>query len=197
RTLEKSGRHLLTLINDILDLSKIEAGQLSLSFNEYSMVDLIHSVSTSVEPLAAEKKLELIVNTPPEPARGVGDEQRLAQVLINLLGNAIKFTDTGSVTSSLVISDQNFLVSVADTGIGLSSADKKIIFKDFQQVDGSSTRTRGGTGLGLAIAKKIVEMHGGRFWVESVPRQGSTFSFSIPVHAEQQGDNHERNISSR
>lgn len=182
--LEKSGRHLLNLINDILDLSKIEAGQLSLSFNEYSMVDLIQAVSTSVEPLAAEKNLELTVNTPPDPVLGLGDEQRIAQVLINLLGNAIKFTEEGSVCTSLVISNQKFLVSVADTGIGLSEADRKIIFKDFQQVDGSSTRAKGGTGLGLAIAKKIVEMHGGSFWVESTPGRGSTFSFSLPVRAE-------------
>ncbi|MFW2367098.1 MAG: ATP-binding protein [Desulforhopalus sp.] len=183
--LDKSGRHLLSLINDILDLSKIEAGQLSLSLREYSMVELIQAAATSVDPLAAEKNLELLINIPSSPPIGVGDEQRITQVLINLLGNAIKFTEEGSIKTNLMVSNQEFLVSISDTGIGLSDKDQKIIFKDFHQVDGSSTRTKGGTGLGLAIAKRIVEMHGGKIWVESVFGQGSTFSFSLPIRAEQ------------
>lgn len=187
--IEKSGRHLLSLINDILDLSKIEAGQLSLSLGKYSMVELIQAAATSVDSLAAEKNLELLISTPPSPPAGVGDEQRITQVLLNLIGNAIKFTEEGSININLAVSDLEFVVSISDTGIGLSAGDQKIIFKDFHQVDGSSTRTRGGTGLGLAIAKRIVELHGGRIWVESTPRRGSTFSFSLPIHADEIKEN--------
>lgn len=185
--LEKSGRHLLSLIDDILDLSKIEAGQLSLSLSKFSMVELIQAAATSIDSLAAEKNLELLISTPSAPAIGVGDEQRITQVLLNLLGNAIKFTEEGSIRTDLVVTDEEFLVSISDTGIGLSEADQQIIFRDFQQVDGSSTRQKGGTGLGLAIAKRIVELHGGQIWVESTLGQGSTFSFSLPIRANHYG----------
>ena len=184
--LEKNGRHLLGLINDVLDLSKIEAGQLTLSLNEYSMGELVQTVSTSVEALASEKNLELSVNVPTDPIIGKGDEQRIAQVLLNLLGNAIKFTEEGEVRVEVVVSDQTFLVSVSDTGPGLSETDQKRIFKEFQQVDGSSTRIKGGTGLGLSIAKRIVEMHGGRIWVESTVGKGSIFWFTLPIRVENQ-----------
>ncbi|MGD9180239.1 MAG: ATP-binding protein [Desulfobacterales bacterium] len=184
--LEKNGRHLLGLINDVLDLSKIEAGQLTLSLNEYSMGELIQTVFTSVEALATEKKLEFKVKIPKDLTTGKGDEQRIAQVLLNLLGNAIKFTDEGEVRVEASISNETFLVSVSDTGPGLSEADQKKIFEEFHQADGSSTRAKGGTGLGLSIAKKIVEMHGGRIWVESTLGKGSTFRFTLPVRVERQ-----------
>jgi signal transduction histidine kinase len=184
--LEKNGRHLLGLINDVLDLAKIEAGQLTLSLGEYSMGELVQTVSTSVEALAAEKNLELNAKVPTDLTIGKGDEQRIAQVLLNLLGNAIKFTEEGEVRIEVVVSNQTFLVSVSDTGLGLSEADQKRIFEEFQQVDGSSTRKKGGTGLGLSIAKRIVEMHGGRFWVESTLGKGSTFWFTLPVCVEHQ-----------
>jgi len=183
---EKNGRHLLGLINDVLDLSKIEAGQLTLSLSEYSMGELVQTVSTSVEALASEKNLELSVNVPTNLIIGKGDEQRIAQVLLNLLGNAIKFTEVGEVRVEVVVSNQTFLVSVSDTGLGLSETDQKRIFKEFQQVDGSSTKIKGGTGLGLSIAKKIVEMHGGRIWVESTVGKGSIFWFTLPVCVEHQ-----------
>jgi signal transduction histidine kinase len=184
--LEKNGRHLLNLINDVLDLSKIEAGQLTLSLNEYSMEEVVQTVSASVEALAAEKNLELNVKVPTDLTIGKGDEQRIAQVLLNLLGNAIKFTEEGEVRVKVVVSNQTFLVSVSDTGLGLSEADQKRIFEEFQQVDGSSTRKKSGTGLGLSIAKRIVEMHGGRIWVESTLGKGSTFWFTLPVRVEHQ-----------
>ncbi len=186
--LEQNGRHLLGLINDVLDLSKIEAGQLTLSLNEYSIGEVVQTVFTSVEALAAEKKLELKVKVPPDLSVARGDEQRVAQVLLNLLGNAIKFTDEGEVRVEVTDSDGTFLVSVADTGPGLSEADQKRIFEEFQQTDGSSTREKGGSGLGLSIAKKIVEMHGGRIWVESIVGKGSTFQFTLPVCVESQRD---------
>jgi signal transduction histidine kinase len=184
--LEQNGRHLLGLINDVLDLSKIEAGQLTLSLNEYSMAEVIQTVFTSVEALAAEKKLDLKVEISKDLITGRGDEQRLAQVILNLVGNAIKFTDEGEVAVAATVSDETFVISVSDTGPGLAEADQQKIFEEFYQVDGSSTRKKGGTGLGLSISKKIIEMHGGRIWVESVPGKGSTFRFTVPVCVERQ-----------
>jgi signal transduction histidine kinase/HAMP domain-containing protein len=184
--LAHNGRHLLGLINDVLDLSKIEAGQLILSLNEYSMGEVVQTVFTSVEALAVEKKLGLKSSVPRDLSIARGDEQRIAQVLLNLLGNAIKFTDEGEVRVEVTASNETFLVSVSDTGSGLSEADQKRIFEEFRQVDGSSTREKGGSGLGLSIAKKIVEMHGGRIWVESIPGEGSIFRFTLPVRVEKQ-----------
>jgi signal transduction histidine kinase len=184
--LEKNGRHLLKLINDVLDFSKIEAGQLRLSLNDYSMREVVQTVATSVEALAIEKKLDLKVTVPDNLAKGRGDEQRIVQVLLNLVGNAIKFTDEGEVRVGVSVSNGTFLVSVSDTGPGLAEADQKMIFEEFQQADMSSTRKKGGTGLGLAIARRIVEMHGGRIWVESVSGKGSTFNFTLPVRVELQ-----------
>ncbi|MDJ0828536.1 MAG: PAS domain-containing sensor histidine kinase, partial [Desulfobacterales bacterium] len=181
--LDKNGRHLLSLINDVLDLSKIEAGQLVLSLDEYSMADVIQTVITSVEALAAEKNLKLNVTVPADLKIGRGDQQRIAQVLLNLVGNAIKFTERGEVKVEVGVSNETFLISVIDTGPGILAADQKKIFKEFQQADGSSTRKKGGTGLGLSIAKRIVEMHGGQIWVESIPGKGSNFRFTLPLRA--------------
>jgi len=182
--LEKSGRHLLALINDVLDLSKIEAGQLTLALNDYSMSDVVQTVLTAVESLAAEKRLALKVTMAPELPLGYGDERRIGQVLLNLVGNAIKFTEVGEVRVEVNASDGAFRVAVADTGPGIAPEDQEKIFEEFQQVDSSSTRKKGGTGLGLSIAKRIVEMHGGRIWVESSPGKGSTFWFTLPVRVE-------------
>jgi GAF domain-containing protein len=181
-----SGQHLLGLINDVLDLSKIEAGQLTLSLADYAMEEITHAVATNVESLAAEKKLALRVTVPPDLPPGRGDSRRIAQVLLNLVGNAIKFTEAGEVRVEVALADGTFVVSVADTGPGISEADQTRIFEEFQQADSSSTRKKGGTGLGLAIAKRIVEMHGGRIWVESALGRGSTFRFALPVRVEHQ-----------
>jgi len=116
---------------------------------------------------------------------GRGDERRLSQVLLNLVGNAIKFTDKGEVKIAASAVDGTFTVAVRDTGPGIAAADQAKIFEEFQQADNSSTRQKGGTGLGLAIAKRIIEMHGGRLWVESSLGEGSTFSFTVPVRVEQ------------
>ena len=182
--LEKSGRHLLALINDVLDLSKIEAGQLTLALSEYSMSDVVQTVATAVEALAAEKRLALQVTVAPGLPLGRGDERRLSQVLLNLVGNAIKFTEAGEVRVEVRAADGAFRVAVADTGPGIAPEDQEKIFQEFQQVDSSSTRKKGGTGLGLSIAKRIVELHGGRIGVESSPGQGSTFWFTLPVRVE-------------
>ena len=183
---EKNGRHLLNLINDVLDLSKIEAGRLTLSLHDYSMQDVIQTVFTSVVALAAEKNLDLKMTVSEVLRTGKGDEQRIAQVILNLLGNAIKFTEQGKVVVEATVSNESFLISVSDTGPGLSETDQKNIFDEFRQADGSSTRAKGGTGLGLSISKKIVEMHGGRIWVDSILGKGSTFSFTLPIRVERQ-----------
>ena len=190
--LDKSGRHLLDLINDVLDLSKIEAGQLLLSLSEYSMQDIVQTVFTGVESLAAEKKLSLKATAAQDLPLGHGDERRLSQVLLNLVGNAIKFTDAGEVNIDVKAFDSAFLVAVSDTGPGIPLSDQAKIFEEFHQVDSTSTRKKGGTGLGLSISKRIVNMHGGRIWVESSPGNGSTFSFTIPFRTEQHRGRYEQ-----
>jgi signal transduction histidine kinase len=180
--IERNGRHLLGLINEVLDVSKIEAGRLILSLSDYSMDDIVRTVSTSLEALAAEKGLMLKADVPANMPAGRGDERRLIQVLMNLVGNAIKFTEAGEVRIKVQTCDENFLVSVTDTGPGIAPTDRQHIFEEFHQVDSSSTRAKGGTGLGLSIAKRIVELHGGRIWVESEPGKGSTFMFLVPVN---------------
>jgi signal transduction histidine kinase len=181
---QKSGRHLLGLINDVLDLSKIEAGQLTLQLTNYSFSDVVQAVASSVGSLAAEKQLELTVDIAPELPPGRGDERRITQVLLNLVGNAIKFTDKGKVVVSISASDGAFLAAVTDTGPGINKEDQERIFEEFQQSDSALTRGKTGTGLGLAIAKRIAELHGGRIWVESTLGEGSTFYLRIPVRSE-------------
>ncbi|HZP75014.1 MAG TPA: GAF domain-containing protein [Pseudolabrys sp.] len=188
-TLERvqvNGKHLLGLINDVLDLSKIEAGQLNLTLSDYSVKDVVHNVFSAVESLANNKRLALKVDVAPELPQARGDERRLTQVLLNLVGNAIKFTDQGEVAIKASTADGTVTVAVHDTGPGISAADQSKIFEEFQQADSSTTKEKGGTGLGLAIAKRIVEMHGGRLWVESELGHGSTFSFMVPVRVEKQ-----------
>jgi len=190
-TLERvkaNGHHLLGLINDVLDLSKIEAGQLTLSLGDYSMGEVVHAVVSAVESLAAEKTLALKATVLADLPPGRGDERRITQVLLNLAGNAIKFTDEGEVSIEARISDGAFVVSVSDTGPGISEADQQTIFEEFRQADSSSTRKKGGTGLGLSISRRIVELHGGRLWVESAPGHGSTFSFTLPIRVEHQAE---------
>jgi signal transduction histidine kinase len=186
KRLEANGKHLLGLINDVLDLSKIEAGQLELELSDYCMQDIAQTVRSTLEPLAADKKLGFKVEVAPQLPPGHGDGRRLTQVLINLVGNAIKFTDAGEVAIKAEANNDAFHVSVRDTGPGISAADQARLFQEFQQADNAITKKKGGTGLGLAISKRIIEMHGGRIWVESQPGQGSTFTFTLPVIVERQ-----------
>jgi signal transduction histidine kinase len=186
KRLEANGKHLLGLINDVLDLSKIEAGQLVLELSEYCVQDIAQTVRSTLEPLAADKKLAFKLELAPELPAGHGDGRRLTQVLINLVGNAIKFTDAGEVAIKAEANNGSFYVSVRDTGPGISAADQAKLFQEFQQADNAITRKKGGTGLGLAISKRIIEMHGGKIWVESQVGQGSTFAFSLPVVVERQ-----------
>jgi signal transduction histidine kinase len=186
KRLEANGKHLLGLINDVLDLSKIEAGQLSLDLTDYYIQDIAQTVFGVVEPLAAEKKLTFRAEVASGLPRGRGDERRLTQVLLNLVGNAIKFTDAGEVAIEVTAANGSFSVAVHDTGPGISASDQGKLFQEFQQADNSITRKKGGTGLGLAISKYIIEMHGGKIWVDSVVGQGSVFTFTLPVRVERQ-----------
>ena len=184
--IQGNGRHLLGLINDVLDLSKIEAGQLILALGDYSLKNVVHTVFSAVEPLAEAKQIALKVEVPPDLPPGYGDERRLTQVVLNLVGNAIKFTDVGEVVVKAAKVNGSFEVTVRDTGPGICETDRAKLFQEFQQADNAITRKKGGTGLGLAISKRIVELHGGKIWVESAPRRGSTFSFTLPTTVEQQ-----------
>ena len=180
---QSNGRHLLGLINDVLDLSKIEAGQLDLSVGEYSMNEVVQTVIAATEALVAEKKLTFTTTIADDLPMGEGDERRITQVLLNLVGNAIKFTESGGIAIDAASLDGAFQIAVSDTGPGIAPEDQQVVFEEFRQLDSSSTRTKGGTGLGLAISKRIVELHGGRIWVESELGKGSTFRFTLPVHA--------------
>jgi signal transduction histidine kinase len=182
--IQTNGKHLLGLINDVLDLSKIEAGQLVLSLNDYSIKDMMQGVYVAVEPLAGNKKLNFKLEVPPDLPPARGDERRLSQVLLNLVGNAIKFTDTGEVAIKASTANGSYTVAVRDTGPGIAEADQAKIFEEFQQSESTHTKAKGGTGLGLAIAKRIVEMHGGRLWVESTLGNGATFFFTVPLRVE-------------
>ena len=184
--IQTNGKHLLGLINDVLDLSKIEAGQLVLTLNEYSVKDMMQGVYVAIEPLAGNKKLSFKLEVPSDLPRAHGDERRLSQVLLNLVGNAIKFTDTGEVAMKASAINGSYTIAVKDTGPGIAEADQAKIFEEFQQSESTHTKAKGGTGLGLAIAKRIVEMHGGRLWVESQLGSGSTFFFTVPLRVEQQ-----------
>jgi signal transduction histidine kinase len=184
--LQANGKHLLSLINDVLDLSKIEAGQLTLDLADYSIKDVVDTVVSAVESLANGKNLALTADVGSNLPIGHGDGRRLAQVLLNLVGNAIKFTDKGEVAINATAQNGSFTVAVRDTGPGIASLDQGKIFEEFQQADNSATKRKGGTGLGLSIAKRIIAMHGGRIWVESEVAKGSTFAFTIPVKVERQ-----------
>ena len=181
---QSNGRHLLGLINDVLDLSKIEAGQLTLSKGDYSMQEVVQTVVSATEALVTEKHLAMTTSVAKDLPVGEGDERRITQVLLNLVGNAIKFTEAGEIAVQVAASDGAFQVAVADTGPGIAAKDQELVFEEFRQLDSSSTRKKGGTGLGLAISKRIIELHGGRIWVESELGRGSIFRFTLPVRME-------------
>jgi signal transduction histidine kinase len=182
--IRSNGKHLLGLINTVLDIAKIESGQFTLNMAEYAIESIVETVRSATESLAQNKKLALKTEVAKSLPVGFGDEQRLTQVLLNLVGNAIKFTDAGEVRVTAKAVKGHFNVSVVDTGPGIPEHERTRIFEQFHQVDSSLTKAAGGTGLGLAIAKQIVEMHGGRIWVESTLGKGSTFQIELPTRAE-------------
>ncbi|MGW0083699.1 HAMP domain-containing protein [Streptomyces sp. NPDC003393] len=204
-TIHGAGSDLLQLINDILDLSKVEAGKMDVSPTRIALVQLIDYVEATFRPLTAEKGLDLSVRVSPElPATLHTDEQRLLQVLRNLLSNAVKFTDSGSVelvirpartdvpqaireqlleTGSLTDPDAELIAfSVTDTGIGIAASKMRVIFEAFKQADGTTSRKYGGTGLGLSISREIAQLLGGEIHAQSEPGRGSTFTLYLPLH---------------
>jgi PAS domain S-box-containing protein len=194
KCLEISAKNLLTLLNDILDLSKIESGKIELEQMLFSLRQSIQDVVTTQISLIRQKQLQLTTDLPDElPELLYGDPLRVKQILLNLLGNAIKFTETGRITIAIRITgcQDNSLtlcLSVSDTGIGMTQEELSRIFSPFEQADNSTTRKYGGTGLGLAICRRLVELMGGRIWAVSEPAKGSCFSVELPfvVHDQQQ-----------
>src|SRR5262249_25560794 len=177
-----SGTHLLALINDVLDLSKVEAGQVELEVAPLSLREALERGVVMVRESAAKNGIELSLDLAPDVDLVDGDERRLRQVIYNLLSNAVKFTPAGGsivVASSCV--DGEAQVTVTDTGPGIAAEDQRRIFEEFQQTD-VGARQREGTGLGLALSKRLVELHGGRIWVESAAGHGSRFVFTLPLH---------------
>jgi signal transduction histidine kinase len=175
-----SALHLLSLINDVLDISKIEAGQLQIVHENYNLRQTIEKTVESSRPLADKKGLELACTISPEIGSMTGDRRRMEQILLNLISNAIKFTEKGSVKIECEPEDGKVTVKVIDTGIGIKSEDMETIFKPFRQIDTGTSRKYEGTGLGLSICKRLVELMGGKIWATSVWGSGSTFSFFLP-----------------
>jgi PAS domain S-box-containing protein len=180
RLIRDSGRHLRELIGDILDMSKIESGRMEMRYEEVDVHQMGHDILANAAPLAEAKNLALHLNISEEIDVVEADRTRLRQVLWNIMGNAIKFTEKGSVTLSANIEDNDILFGIHDTGIGIEEENISIVFEQFRQIDGNLNRSAGGTGLGMPITKKLVELHGGEIWIESVVGQGTTFWFTIP-----------------
>ena len=192
--IHKSGKHLLEMINDIMDLSRAEAGKMELELKELSLPQIINDTSAAMKPAAVRKNIEIKTYIDEKLSTINADEVKLRKIINILLGNAVKFTpDGGKIRVEAVSIEDKVQISVTDTGIGVKSEDQERIFKGFEQADGSYTRKHGGTGLGLALSMKYVEMHGGKIWVESPPGtgmaleegKGSSFIFEIPCKPEQ------------
>jgi signal transduction histidine kinase len=175
-----SGRHLLDLINDILDLSKVEAGKMELKREVFSISDIMEEIRLSVYPMASKKNIDLEIINNIEAREMSADRMKFKQIMLNLLSNAIKFTPhNGKVSVSSTKNDNEITITVSDTGIGIPENMQESIFSPFTQADSSNKREFGGTGLGLALVKQFVEMHDGKIWVESREKKGSIFTFTI------------------
>ncbi len=184
KLISRNGQHLLSLINDVLDMAKITAGKMNLNVERFNLHEVLADVVNITSPLARDKSLTLQLETDASSALELeADRTRLRQVMINLVGNAIKFTEAGSVTLSTVRQNGSVRINVCDTGIGVPPEQAQLIFEEFSQVDTSTTRKSGGTGLGLPISRKLIELHNGRLWVEStgVRGEGSTFIIELPA----------------
>jgi len=192
QVINKAGQDLSQLINDILDLSKIEAGRLDLHLREVTIVDLLNDIHDLFKPVTDDKGLVLVVERQPSaPETLLTDADKLAQILKNFMANAIKFTAQGQITLRLEhdVSDSRWPVriSVTDTGIGIPEDKHDLIFEAFQQADGSTSRRYGGTGLGLSISRNLADLLGGRIVVDSQPGQGATFTLMLPERLESRG----------
>lgn len=184
KLINKNGQHLLLLINDVLDMAKIESGKLNLIIEKFSVQEIFEEVINITSPLANEKKLTLKVDTKSDNNVEVNaDRTRIRQVMINLVNNALKFTEKGKIIIRAIREENNVLISVKDSGIGISPEHLESVFSEFTQVDSSTTRKAGGTGLGLPISRKLIELHGGKIWAESngIEGEGSTFFVFMPL----------------
>jgi signal transduction histidine kinase len=184
--IQSGGKHLLRLINNVLDLAKIEAGRMELALSDYSVQDTVEAVRSTLRPLAADKGLEFLATVPPDIPLAYGDPGRISQCLVNLAGNSLKFTKAGKVEISVEQKDGLLTYRVLDTGIGIPPDKIGSLFTEFKQTDATIASEYGGTGLGLSISKKFIEMHGGRIWVESEPGEGSSFIFEVPLRVKGQ-----------
>jgi signal transduction histidine kinase len=178
---QDSAHHLLELINDVLDISKIEAGQFELICQPYDLSDSLKKSIEKISPLVQKKGLELTHTIDPQVGRMCGDRRRVEQIMLNLLSNALKFTEGGRIDVHCVVNDGMVITSIADSGIGIKPDQIEHLFKPFRQLDTGITRQHEGTGLGLSICKRLVEAMGGEIWVHSEWGKGSCFSFSLPV----------------
>ena len=177
-----SGRHLLSLINDILDLAKIEAGRMDLEVADFHLPQAIDNAITLVKERAARRAIVLQAVVDPRLGGIKGDERKVKQVLLNLLSNAIKFTpEGGRVDVSAALAGDDAEISVTDTGVGIAAEDHEAVFEEFRQVGTDYAKKHEGTGLGLTLSRRFVELHGGRIWVKSELNQGATFTFTLPV----------------
>jgi len=180
--IESNGRHLLTIINEILDISRIEAGRMPLQVSRFKIPDLVSEVKAELEPIILRTKLTVALQLEKDLRPLTTDRQKLKQILLNLLSNALKFTHHGTVTISARRGRERAVcVSVADTGIGIAGADHERIFEDFRQLDNSPTRAYGGTGLGLSICRRLAVMLNGKLTVQSQVGKGSTFTLILPI----------------
>jgi len=175
------GQHLLGLINDLLDLSHIEAGLMELEFREVNLADLIQSVMATTSALVRDKDIELRQELAPDLPSVQADEARMREVLLRLLANAARFTEQGTITVRSWSTGEQVVVSVSDTGVGIPAEDRERIFERFEQGSLEHGRRPNGAGLGVALSKEFVEMHGGHIWVESEVGKGSTFTFTLPL----------------
>jgi GAF domain-containing protein/DNA-binding response OmpR family regulator len=180
-SIHNSGQHLLSLINNMLDLSKIEAGKMELNIEETEIEPIIKSVMSTAKALVKDKPVELVQEVAENMSNVWADPTRIRQIILNLVSNACKFTEEGTVTLRAFTDDEKLTISITDTGIGISQNKLGNIFEEFTRVDASTTRKVGGTGLGLPISRHFVEMHNGQIWVESISGKGSTFSFFVPL----------------
>jgi two-component system, sensor histidine kinase ChiS len=176
-----SSRRLNSLVNDILDFSKLKNQEIELALKPVNLYALADVVLRTLAPLVKGKKFNIRNDIPKDFPAALADENRLQQILYNLLGNAIKFTETGFIVVNAQLEDELLVLSIEDTGIGIPKAKQELIFKEFEQGDGSIARSFAGTGLGLAVSKSLVELHGGKIWLKSAPGKGSTFFFSLPI----------------
>src|SRR5262249_51705807 len=180
-----AAQHLLSLINDILDLAKVEAGRVDLELTDVSLRETLASGLTMHAERAAREGIEIGLRIEPAEIRVRADERRLRQVVFNLLSNAVKFTPAGGrIDVAAVAVDGLVEIAVADTGPGIAPEDRDVIFEEFGQARAGPERDEEGTGLGLPLSRRLVELHGGRLWVESAPNEGSTFRFTLPVAGE-------------